>query len=161
MEHKRLFDNIPDEKFICLAQESRSMSEFMLKLGYASGEGTCSRQSVKKHCLELGIEPPHATGLVMAEAAIQANTKSDEEYFRPNTRRTGHNTRDRLIRNNLLEYKCAICGNTGIWNNQSLTLEVDHINGDHQDNRIENLRFLCPNCHAQTETFRGRKHTKI
>ena len=42
------------------------------------------------------------------------------------------------------------------WINGKLVLELDHINGDHTDNRIENLRYLCPNCHSQTDTFRGR-----
>lgn len=60
-----------------------------------------------------------------------------------------------LLRNNLLEYKCAVCELGPIWNRKELTLQLDHINGDGTDNRIENLRFLCPNCHAQTPTFTG------
>ena len=50
------------------------------------------------------------------------------------------------------------------WINGKLVLELDHINGDHTDNRIENLRFLCPNCHSQTETFRSKNiivHRKV
>ena len=46
------------------------------------------------------------------------------------------------------------------WNNIQLTMELDHINGDNTDNRLENLRFLCPNCHSQTNTFRGRNVNK-
>lgn len=57
---------------------------------------------------------------------------------------------------NVIPYKCAICNNEGIWNNQPLTLQIDHINGINDDNRKENLRWLCPNCHAQTETFSGK-----
>lgn len=156
-----LFDRISDEEFIRLAKSSRSMAEFVLKLGYASGECTYSRRSVTKHCLELGIQPPKATGAVMTEQAIKKNTMSDEEYFKNGISRTGRETRNRLIKHKIFEYKCVMCGNNGTWNGQPMTLEVDHINGDHLDNRIENLRFLCPNCHSQTETFRGRKHTKI
>jgi hypothetical protein len=57
---------------------------------------------------------------------------------------------------NLLEYKCAseLCGITD-WHGAHLTLELDHISGVRSDNRIENLRWLCPNCHSQTPTFRG------
>ncbi len=62
----------------------------------------------------------------------------------------------RLLKEGLLEYKCAICGNTGEWLGQPLTLQLDHINGDHFDHRLENLRLLCPNCHSQTETFSGK-----
>lgn len=59
-----------------------------------------------------------------------------------------------------MEYKCACCGNTGEWNGRPLVLQLDHINGDNCDNRLENLRFLCPNCHSQTDTFAGRNCKK-
>ena len=65
-----------------------------------------------------------------------------------------------LNRFNVLEYKCALCGNIGEWQGQLLTLQIDHINGIRNDNRKENLRWLCPNCHSQTETFCGRNQTK-
>ena len=87
------------------------------------------------------------------------SVKSIEEYFKQNTSHCGAHTRDKIIKNNLMEYKCAICGNIGEWNGKQLVLQLDHINGDHFDNRLENLRFLCPNCHSQTETF-GSKNYK-
>lgn len=61
-----------------------------------------------------------------------------------------------LLYKGYIEYKCAICGNDGVWNGKELTLQLDHINGINTDQRLENLRFLCPNCHAQTETFAGK-----
>jgi Zn finger protein HypA/HybF involved in hydrogenase expression len=66
----------------------------------------------------------------------------------------------RLVKENLLKYKCSICNNPGHWNNQELVLQLDHINGINSDNRLENLRFLCPNCHTQTETYAGRGRRK-
>jgi 5-methylcytosine-specific restriction endonuclease McrA len=57
---------------------------------------------------------------------------------------------------NIFVYKCALCNNTGTWNGTILRLELDHINGISNDNRKENLRWLCPNCHSQTETFGGK-----
>lgn len=54
------------------------------------------------------------------------------------------------------KYICDICGMGPAWNGQELVLELDHINGNRRDDRALNLRFLCPNCHSQTPTFRGR-----
>lgn len=63
-------------------------------------------------------------------------------------------------RENLKEYKCEQCGIQDSWNGKPLVLELDHANGKHNDHRLENLRFLCPNCHSQTSTFRGRNIKK-
>lgn len=61
-----------------------------------------------------------------------------------------------MIRRYHIEYKCAICGQLPLWQNQRLVLQIDHINGNHHDCRLDNLRFLCPNCHSQTATWSGR-----
>lgn len=61
-----------------------------------------------------------------------------------------------LLREALIPYECAFCGQGNHWNGNTLTLQLDHINGNSADNRVENLRFLCPNCHTQTDTYCGR-----
>lgn len=58
-------------------------------------------------------------------------------------------------------YECALCGCDGTWQGMPLTLEVDHVDGDYLDNRRDNVRFLCPNCHRQTPTFAGRSRGKF
>lgn len=71
-----------------------------------------------------------------------------------NKNKARHNTlKKRILKENLIPYKCSECTLEPVWNNKILTLQLDHINGDNTDNRLENLRFLCPNCHSQTETF--------
>lgn len=67
----------------------------------------------------------------------------------------------RIVKEELLEYKCSRCG-LDSWCGESIVLDLDHINGDNRDHRIENLRFLCPNCHSQTDTYKGRnKNTGV
>jgi 5-methylcytosine-specific restriction endonuclease McrA len=68
--------------------------------------------------------------------------------------------RQKAIVNNLLPYECSNCKNKGYWLNKNLSLQLEHINGISNDNRLSNLAFLCPNCHSQTKTFAGRKNKK-
>jgi hypothetical protein len=60
-----------------------------------------------------------------------------------------------------VRYVCTTCGCDGTWQGLPLTLEVDHVDGDYRNNRLENLRFLCPNCHRQTDNFAGRSRGKF
>lgn len=69
------------------------------------------------------------------------------------------NLKFRLLAEGLLENKCSQCKITE-WQGKRISIQLDHINGVNTDNRLENLRMLCPNCHSQTETF-GARNTKL
>ena len=64
----------------------------------------------------------------------------------------------KVLKYKLIKYECISCLNDGNWKGQKLSLHLDHINGDSSDNRIDNLRFLCPNCHSQTDTYAGKNN---
>ena len=95
------------------------------------------------------------------------------EHFTSSTVRQDRNIENTLVENttaadqtvkayfkkgNYTPYKCAICGLEPFWNGKELVLTLDHINGNHRDSRIENLRWVCPNCDRQLDTFGGRNH---
>jgi len=86
--------------------------------------------------------------------------KNTNELLKSKTIRT------QILKNRLIEEKikfsiCEECGQTENWNNKYLVLELHHINSDNTDNRLENLKILCPNCHSQTLNFRGRNNISI
>ena len=83
-----------------------------------------------------------------------------EQAFCINGTLTTQKLKQRILKENLIPYRCIECNNGGTHNNKPLTLHLDHINGINNDNRIENLRFLCPNCHSQTETYAGKNIIK-
>jgi|SRR5690606_12597798 len=70
------------------------------------------------------------------------------------------NLKKKLLKDGYFDYRCSECG-ISEWNNKPLSLQLDHINGVNDDNRIENLRLLCPNCHSQTTTFAAKNKRTV
>ena len=79
----------------------------------------------------------------------------NEEVFIENSHYSNEMVKQRIVKQNLLEYRCVTCG-VDSWQGETIVLDLDHINGDNLDNRLSNLRYLCPNCHSQTSTYKGR-----
>ncbi len=67
-----------------------------------------------------------------------------------------HRLKERIQKENIIEYVCSSCRLGDCWNGTILVLQLDHINGKNDDNQIENLRFLCPNCHSQQATYAAK-----
>lgn len=80
----------------------------------------------------------------------------NDVVFIENSQTSRSVVRRKIIKKNLLPYVCSECNQPPLWKEKQLTLVLDHINGVPNDHRLENLRFLCPNCNSQTDTFCGR-----
>lgn len=83
-------------------------------------------------------------------------TWSNDVMFQENSPVARSVIRKRIIRDNLIRYECCLCGLGTIWHGKSLVMVLDHINGIRNDHRLENLRFVCPNCNSQLETHCNR-----
>ena len=102
-----------------------------------------------------GIDTSHFTRSVPGKR--KPRLRADDVLVRlsPHAARVRPHLLRRALREIGRPYRCDGCGITGEWRGSPLILEVDHIDGDRLDNRPAKLRFLCPNCHAQTDTCCG------
>jgi hypothetical protein len=143
----------PLEEFLKIVKESFTITECLQKLGLVNKgrnnktfltrvkEENISIDHIRRNCSSAG-----------------GNTKKIplENYLVEGREIHGSTIKKRLIEAGLMKDECVVCGQLPIWNGKPLSLELDHINGNRFDNRIENLRIICPHCHSQTDTFRGR-----
>jgi 5-methylcytosine-specific restriction endonuclease McrA len=144
----RSIKDITDEEIIEACENSLSMAEASRKLDL-------SFTTFRRHAMRLGVYETNQTGVgIQKKACIQIPT--EDILVENSTYQNRVRLKNRLIREGLLENCCAECGIGDVWNGKPLALHLDHINGVNNDNRIENLRLLCPNCHSQTETYAGK-----
>lgn len=82
--------------------------------------------------------------------------KDDIEVFVEDSTYPRHKLKERIIKQKMIDYHCACCGIGPVWNGRPMPLILDHINGINNDNRLENLRFVCSNCDSQLDTYKSR-----
>ncbi|MBU1082970.1 HNH endonuclease [Patescibacteria group bacterium] len=140
-------------------QQSFSIRQVLLKLGLRPAGG--NYEQIKKYIKEYNLENQHFRGKGW-NAGMKGIGKPRiplADILVKNSSFQSFKLKKRLFSTQLKPTHCELCG----WAQYSVTghlpLELDHINGDRHDNRIENLRILCPNCHSLTETYRSKKRT--
>lgn len=124
--------------------------DILRELGY-NERGGFIYKILKNKLKEFNIDTSHFLG--RAHGKSRSRTHQLSEIFIQHSTYKGK-LKEIIINNKIKPYKCECCG-ISEWMNKPITLQVHHINGDHFDNRLENLQLLCPNCHSQTENFSG------
>lgn len=135
-------------------KSSKSVSQVVIKLGLSMAGG--SHSLVKEYIKKLNLDISHFKGKGWNKEnyhkPLEEILNENSDYY------DSYSLKNRLFKSNLLENVCSECGLKNNWNNKPINLHLDHINGIKTDNRIQNLRILCPNCHSQTHTYSGRNN---
>lgn len=132
-----------------IVKDSTSLSEVARRLNYHS-RGVIL-YTIKNYMIKNNIDFSHFTG--RAKGVIKGTFNN---IFKKNAIISQQRLRRWYLKGEYTPYICSICGREPIWEGKPLTLRLDHINGYNKDNRLENLRWVCPNCDSQLETFTGR-----
>tara|TARA_B100000073_G_C23488061_1_gene474416 strand:+ start:168 stop:629 length:462 start_codon:yes stop_codon:yes gene_type:complete len=151
------YRNYTDEDFIEAWTTSSSIRQVLNKLGLAEAGGNYA--CAKKRAATLNLTKDHMLGQGWNKGKTFGPKRPLEAYLSNEFGIQSNKLRQRLISEGYKEYKCEICGIME-WNGQLAPLELDHIDGNHHNNTLDNLRVICPNCHAQTDTYRGKNKNK-
>lgn len=155
---KNIIWKLKQDEFHNLVLSSESLSEIMrkLNLSYSGNSVKILKERIEQENIDISFFQEKQRERSMLN--LMAKKKPIEEMLVENSSHSISHLKERLIKEGILEEICAKCNLEPFWNGEKLTLHLDHKNGNSSDNRRENLRLLCPNCHSQTPTYAGRKH---
>ena len=153
---KRKYSN---EQLAQAVRESTSVRQVLSKIGLVEAGGNYA--IVQRRIQELNLDIRHFTGRSWRKDSVTAvrASKPTAELLVNGSTFQSFKLKKRLLSEGYKEARCEMCNGVQ-WLNRPIPLELDYINGFRTDNRLENLRLLCPNCHALTETYRGKKRAK-
>lgn len=137
-----------------VVKDSFSYADVLTKLGYKTRHGR-NHKALKDRLSYYDISTKHFR-------YPDKRHWTDEEIFCIDSKVSQKKLRDTFKLKKFISYQCQICGLPPVWNEKDLVLTLDHINGINNDNRIENLRWICPNCDRQLDTygFKNKKELK-
>ena len=138
---------ITDKEFIKVCENSLSMAQAAAKLNIHFN--TFKRRAVKLGCYQTNQGGVGLNKAVPPRVPLKEILEGKHPHFQT------FKLKNRLLKEGYIANKCSVCGITE-WNKSPLNMELDHIDGDRTNHRLNNLRMLCPNCHAQTETYRAK-----
>jgi len=144
--------NLTKKEINELISNNNSINQILKSINVNSN-GSGAYRTFRNHCDKLGVILPKYKH---KNFKIGNKIPLNEILIENSTYQNVSRLKIRLINENILEYKCVKCGNEGEWMGEAIVLQLDHKNGIRNDNRVENLRFMCPNCHSQTPTFSGK-----
>ncbi len=146
-----------DEQLIQAVKNSTSVRQVLIRLGVVPRGGNYS--TLYRAFNRLGLDTSHFTGQASNRGRKFGFKRPIEDYLQNKHSIQSFKLRNRLLKEGIFERQCSCCrGRT--WLGAPIPLELDHINGDRDDNALKNLRLLCPNCHAQTPTYRGKNQAR-
>lgn len=210
-----MFKNISNEQILLLAQNSTSITDVCIKLGYSDSKSHAKIKQIlvelefnlskfkgrnishlnDKEKLEKIVKESFSYSEVLTKFKLSHHTETLKSYlklfsisvehfnrnkytnynrvkvpltvrkedFSVNSKKTNKYIKKVILENNLISYICASkgCENQGEWLGKSITLQLEHKNGIRNDHRLENMEFLCPNCHTQTKTYCSKNSTLL